>query len=83
MHLLPQESRAPYPITTSMRATVRAWLVACQAGSRDCWVISPHTPLWKNPQLSHFYTYPDPIIGTKFGIHKSGGYYMEWNTPAI
>lgn len=37
---------------------------------RDWWIppVSPHTPLWKNTHLWHFYTCTDPVIWTKLGI---------------
>lgn len=63
MHLLFRGSRAQYPITISMRAIVRAWAVSSKAVTGDCTAISPHTPLWKNPQLPHFL----PILTRSFG----------------
>lgn len=49
-----------------MRATSRAWVAVTKMGNAS--EISPHTPLWKNPTLAHFYEHPVPVIWTRFGI---------------
>lgn len=67
MHLLLRGSSSPYPITTSMWATVGAWMVADKTESRLSGNFSPHS-IVENPQLLHLYNYP--VIWTKFGIKK-------------
>lgn len=44
-HLVFRGSSAPYPITSTMSATMRAWAVTSKAEAGDCTEISPHTPL--------------------------------------
>lgn len=51
-----------------MRATGRAWAVTNKV-SEDA-VISPHTSVWRNPNLAYFFNYSDPV--TEFGIKKLG-----------
>lgn len=63
--------KAPYPLTASMQST-RAWEVTWWAESNNAPNVLPHVPLWKNPHLSHFCTYPDPILWTKLGVKKIG-----------
>lgn len=71
-HLVFCECRAPYPLTVSMRSVVGAWEVTRKAEIKNDRVLSPQMPLWKNPQLSHFYCYPDSILWTKFVIKTVG-----------
>lgn len=69
-HLLYRGGGAPYPITTSMKATIRAWGMANGMEPSSTQAMSPHAPLWNNPQLPHFFKIPDPIVWTKHGIKK-------------
>lgn len=57
-----------HPATmTPMKTTIRIWQ---QAGAiyRAESTFSPHTPLWGNPQLNHYYQLPDPQLWASKGI---------------
>lgn len=57
------------PQALPMRTTVLVWeKVTAAVGTPD--TISPHTPLWGNPKLSHFRSIPDPSVWARFGIVK-------------
>lgn len=53
--------RAPYLLTVSMRAVVRAWKVTRRDEIKDDGVVFFHMLLWKNLPT-------DPILWTTFGI---------------
>lgn len=55
--LLFRGPRAPYPLTPSMRTTLRAW-----------GAISPNAPLWLNSTLKHIFKLPEHHAWTKFNI---------------
>lgn len=57
-----------YPnLTTPMRTTIAVWQKA-RASFRSAGKISPHTPLWGNPNLPHLRTVPDPQVWATKGI---------------
>lgn len=62
---------APSPMSGSMRSVIRAWDLTRRAALQDG-VVSPYTPLWRNPSLCHFFAYPDPIVWTRYGINTVG-----------
>lgn len=61
----------PYPMTGSMHSVIRAWELT-RRGALQERVVSPYTPLWRNPSLPHFFVYSDPIIWTRYGIKTVG-----------
>lgn len=52
-----------------MRTTVQVWERVTAAVKADN-TVSPHTPLWGNPKLSHFRSVPDPSVWARFGVVK-------------
>lgn len=61
--------RAHPRITTPIHVTVRVWGQVSTAVN-EANTISPHTPLWGNPQLSHFQWIPDLNLWAMYGIKK-------------
>lgn len=60
----PQSSPA---LTTPMKTTLLVWEQArAQYVADDTY--SPFTPLWGNPNLSHFHTIPDPSLWARYAI---------------
>lgn len=66
-HLVYRGLKAPYPLTFSMRS-VKAWVMAQGGRSPSSTRLSFNTPLWRNPNLIHFFGYLDPVVWTKYGI---------------
>lgn len=67
--LLPLWSDRQVP--TSWRHLCWGYLRIAQNEKYESWaplMLSPHTPLWKKHILGHFYSYPDPVVWTKFEI---------------
>lgn len=58
-NLLYRGSRAPFPLTSAMRAVIRAWTIA---NSLRPIPSGPYSPLWFNPQLPEFGSIPDPGV---------------------
>lgn len=58
----------PYPLTPSMLTTLNAWNTGLHWETQVSSSISPHTPLWNNLTLHHFYALPDPQAWAKYRI---------------
>ena len=56
------------PLTVSMRASIKAWEAAVDLANPSYRGLSPSTPLWMNPKLSHFYSFDDPMGWATRGI---------------
>lgn len=71
-HLVHRGTRSPHTQNNSMGSVMRAWNVTHGADFGGPVPPSPHTPLWKNPNLLHLYTDEDPIVWTRYGVKKLG-----------
>lgn len=58
------------PITGSMRVIIRVWDKVAAIMHPGITSISPSSPLWFNPKLSHFGDIPDPVIWAGVGIKR-------------
>lgn len=60
--------RAPYDLTPSMLATLRALRARLAVEVYKKTEVSPNAPICLNPNLSHIYKMSDPYAWTKYGI---------------
>lgn len=68
-NLVYRRTGAHQVLTVPMRTTLRVWKLISTAVA-DPNTVSPHTHLWGNPQLPHFYSIPDPGLWHRYGIAK-------------
>lgn len=64
--------RSELPLTSTMKATIKAWTTAVKLACPSYKGVSPSTPIWMNPALPQFYNLPDPMIWAVKGIKTLG-----------
>lgn len=74
----------PYSFTSSMHLVIKAWSIKHGFTLSSTGRLSPHVALWRNPNLTLFFDYPDPVVWTKYGIKTlqhiiSNGSLMAFN----
>lgn len=57
-------------MTIPMHSVSQAGKVTRGAAFVGLFSLSPHTPLWKNPNLPHFFGFEEPVVWTRFGVKK-------------
>lgn len=70
-NLIHKGPRSSPKISVPMKTTIKVWdTVNAKLGTQNA--LSPVTPLWGNPRLSHFRSIPDPVIWARYGIVTLG-----------